>query len=210
MNQKQKRKRGPTPQEVWSRWIQRLGRHTKSALRGSATAHPPPSDDADDYHIWRRGLPALACDQIDRLVEPTVEEEYDYAEPRYALVEAPAEEYPKLRIFPTLEGLVEYMGTLEGQDTVVWPFFGVPMRFTQSPQRYLVLPNGLAVTIPMYEDQPLEYVELTEADYQTDAFLGDPDMAETHELGEVSLPAKVEEDIPQDETEGEDSSSSPS
>jgi hypothetical protein len=90
----------------------------------------------------------------------------------YCMVEAPDGEFPTLRLFHTLEGLVERLTNLDGQDVVVFPFFGTPLPISTGPNRFLLLPNDLAVAITKQQ----QHVDLSEEDVTVEesGFLGPP------------------------------------
>jgi hypothetical protein len=146
----------------------------------------PAGDEVDQYAAFRRNLSPEAREAVDGLVhaEPTVEERSDQEAVRYCLLECQDGEWPVLRTFKTAEQLARRMGALEGEDMVLVPLFGVPLKFTMGKQRYLYLPDGeTAVTVPLVERGPVKVVDASlvgELEIQTDGFVGPPALAETH------------------------------
>jgi hypothetical protein len=107
------------------------------------------------------------------------------ARPAFCMVECAEGQFPVLRLFSTLEGLVERMQSLEGRDVAVWPFWGVPLPFSQGPNRVLILPDDQAITI----DKRQRVVDIDEDDIilQEDGFLGLPELS-------IAPPSYVKED----------------
>lgn len=101
--------------------------------------------------------------------------------PRYAVVECPDGEWAQLRTFKNYEGLARRLQQLEGTDTVVWCFYGVPLSITKGPQRYLELPGGTQkVLIPMFAGGPCRLVDadlLGKLAVQEDGYIGPPELA---------------------------------
>lgn len=140
------------------------------------------SDEAEDaFDAFVGSLPGQARAAI--TVPPPADPERpgpdDVA--RFALVETTDGEWSKLRVFKTAEGLARRIGALEGTDTVVVPFFGLPLKITRGPQRYLTLPNGQAVQIPLYDGAPARVIPadlMPEVPIQEDGFIGPIELSE--------------------------------
>jgi len=81
--------------------------------------------------------------------------------PQYGLVEVVDGEWPTLTMSPTVAGMVNRIQALEGKDVVVWPFYGIPLALSEGPQRYVVLPNGTAVSVPLFDGGPSHTVPAT-------------------------------------------------
>lgn len=102
----------------------------------------------------------------------------------WCLCEAVEGEFPVMRVFPELEGLVQALAEREGKLVHVWPMYGLPLQLTQSfiPSngkacRFLRLPNtGKSVLVVkggsygLVDDTTTPDIEL-----QQDGWLGDPD-----------------------------------
>lgn len=105
---------------------------------------------------------------------------------RYAIVESPDGEWAQVRTFKTAEGLARRVQQLEGTDTVVWCFFGVPLALSKGPQRYVELPGGrMVVSVPMYDGGPVQVLERDEIgrfDPEPTGFLGLPELARVQPL----------------------------
>lgn len=101
---------------------------------------------------------------------------------RYAVVESPDGGWATLRTFRNAEGLVRRLQQLEGTDTVVWCFYGLPLGVTKGVPRYLELPNGKQMMqIPLSEGGPVPTVDadsLTKVPLQADGFLGPPELSQ--------------------------------
>ncbi len=102
----------------------------------------------------------------------------------WCLCEVVEGEFPVMRVFPELEGLVQALAEREGKMVHVWPMYGLPLQLTQSfipangkACRFLRLPNtGKSVLVvkggayELVDDTTTPAVEL-----QQDGWLGDPD-----------------------------------
>ena len=156
---------------------------------------PPVSDftdeETDQYHAFRKTLTGLATGQLDDIAGP--DEADEAVEPneklaRYCLIECPDGDWSMVRMFKTPDGLARRIGQLEGEDMVVWAMFGIPLRITKGPQRYLLLPDGMtALTIPVVVGGPVKEVEadlLDQLELQDDGYLGPPELAQAHTIAQ--------------------------
>jgi len=105
--------------------------------------------------------------------------------PGFCMVECHEGEFPLLRIFATLEGLVARMAKLEGQDVTVHPFWGIPLPFSTAPNRVLLLPGDKAIGINKSQ-RPVDVSEKT-LEVQEDCFLGMPELS-------IAPPSYIKED----------------
>jgi hypothetical protein len=62
--------------------------------------------------------------------------------PEFCLVVSPEADWPTLEIFPDIASLARRMRSLDGSESSVFPFFGIPVPFTAGPDRILQLPGG--------------------------------------------------------------------
>jgi hypothetical protein len=62
--------------------------------------------------------------------------------PEFCLVVVPSDDLPTLEIFADVASLTRRVRSLEGQESHVFPFFGVPLPFTAGSDRFLRLPDG--------------------------------------------------------------------
>lgn len=170
-------------QQSWNRILGELP-GLQSQQPGSATAEAVNPEEAE-FSKLLADLPGL---QLPELTPPAFEDEVvaqaDQHPPRFCLCEMPDGEYPNVRIFKGVEGLVTYLGKLEGDDMAVWAFYGIPLRFTvpdKGGHRYLFLPGEQeAIPIPRTDMEPIQKIaaDLLELDFQADGWIGDPVMAE--------------------------------
>lgn len=75
-------------------------------------------------------------------------------EHRWCLCEMQEGEFPRVRLYTTLEGLTEAIAKREGQETAVWAMYGIPLKLTKAVAtgdsrklRYLLLPNQQAAPV---------------------------------------------------------------
>lgn len=170
----------------WDAWRSRLSGHTRAALDGK----PKETDPATPYSEWLATLSEEARSLLSGVVEGDDEplsNEPDFGTFRYAMVECTSGEYPLMRLFKTPEAITKHLGKLDGEDVAVWCFYGIPMRFTVGPQRYLHLPDGItSVSVPMYKGGPCKRTttDLITADIQDDGFLGPPELLQPPSIEE--------------------------
>lgn len=164
---------------------------------------PVIDEHVDAYSRLRGSLSTAAREDLDSQVdgEPEPESDADDDMARYCMFECMDGEWPVLREFKSVEGLVRRMVQLKDADMVVCPFFGIPLTFTQGPQRYLFLPGGVrAVSVPHYESGPSQIVPanlLEELPIQEDGYLGPRALVE-------NSPPEIIDAIVEDSDEDED------
>jgi hypothetical protein len=140
------------------------------------------NDDVDGFEFVCRDLSPAAREAVSVMVgaEPSTDEIADVGMARYCMVEAVDGEWPTLRMFKTAEALAKRIGAMEGEDAVLWVYFGLPLQFTRGPQRYLLLPDGVtAIQVPMYAGGPCRKVSsdlLSNLETQDDGFVGPPEL----------------------------------
>lgn len=153
-----------------------------------AVAREPPSEDNVQYAEFRGKLSETTRDRVDDTVhiqESSQESMHPVdAEARFCLVEAPDGEWPSVRMLKTPEALAHRVRSLEGQDVVVWAFYGIPLQLTRGPQRFLVMPDQqTAIQIPALAKQTPQLVSLDvldNAEIQDDGFLGPREWSQTN------------------------------
>ena len=207
----------------WSQFFEMLTPAARSALDNkepsvldAVPTNKVFTEDSDQFAKFRESLTPTTREYVDELVEiDDVKEdagvEADAA--RYCLVEGPDGEWSSVRLFKTADGLARRIGMLSGQDMIVWAFYGIPLRLTKGPQRYLFLPDQqTAIAIPMYQGGPAKVVPvdlLSASELQEDGFIGPPELAQTNPPGPKTSslsPAKLtksKDDDDDDEEEGD-------
>lgn len=151
-------------------------------------ATPPPAEDVEDEgdaegRAFLASLPAASREALTGLptLPPPPEVRLDKAVPKYAVVESPDGEWAQLRTFKNAEGLARRLQQLEGTDTVVWCFYGVGLKLTKGPQRYLELPGGRQlIQVPMYEGGPSQVIDadrLGKLVVEEAGYIGPPELA---------------------------------
>jgi hypothetical protein len=202
---------------AWNTWkdtlTEQAGRAVSDASDAAdpvvAASRPKRLDDTEteSYRDFFDSLTSAGQEAL--AVEP--ENDTEAVEPaavRYCLVEAPDGEWPVQRVFKTAEGLARRLGQLEGQDVVATPYYGIPLRLTKGPQRYLLLPDGQsAIQVPMYPDGPAKVVEadlLGELEIQEDNHLGKPELTESRTLADKLRGKKYDEDEDEEDEDGDE------
>ena len=138
------------------------------------------------YHLAAAATDAYegAREKLDESVPQVEKPELD-ANPntyQFTLIEHFDGEYPVVRTFKSAELMALHIARLEGQNVTVTAFYGVVMRLTKGPTRYLTMPDReTALTVPHGGFGPSKRVELDLLgclDVQEDGFLGDPELCE--------------------------------
>lgn len=109
----------------------------------------------------------------------------------YCLVEAHDGEFPLLKVYRNVQGLINRMAELEGKDVTVWPFYGIPIQFSMAMKgaRIIFMPDDQAMTTKPIDN--LQTILDSEVPLQEDRFLGDPVLA--------AALAAVDEDVAREE-----------
>lgn len=175
----------------FQRFQQTLDPASQCQLDGLVTLASAAESDPREIEAFRSGLPesvTVALDHVGLEGMPAAVEKNGSG---YCLIEAPDGEFPALRMFYTLEGLVERLTKLVGQDVVAYPFFGTPLPISKGPDRFLLLPNDKAVAITKQQHR----VDLSEEDVEVEesGYLGP---------GALSIPAPSYVDDESDESRG--------
>lgn len=165
-----------SPQEKqqarFERFQKTLDLATQCQLDGSVTLTSAVGSDPREVDAFRRGLSESVLASLDHTDQETVPAAVERNGGGYCMVEAADGEFADLRLFHTLEGLVERLTNLVGCDVSVFPFFGTPLPISQGPDRFLLLPNDKAVAITKQQ----QHVDLAEEDVTVEesGFLGPP------------------------------------
>lgn len=184
----------PAPERVdpFMQFMQGLTDATRRSMKaGMRTKHPLEltpkpqlGEEHDDFASYRDSLSSDTLRQLDELVpaaQDTVPDP-DANAACFGMVEAENGEWAKMRLFRDVEALAHRLAEQEGKDIVVWCFYGIPLKLSRGPQRYLMLPDGRnAVKIPMGCVGPVEFVDggfLDSFEMQEDGFIGPPQLAE--------------------------------
>lgn len=167
----------------WEVWRERLPAATAARIDA-----PPAAAPATDFDAFVSALPAKARGAVAAATDgppPPPSEVPRPATERFGCVESENGEFARLIMFKDADALAKYLGAAEGDDKVIWCFYGVPLRFTVGPQRYLMLPDGeTAVSVPVTPGAKILRVEadLVGTDFQEDGFVGPPHLANTDGL----------------------------
>jgi len=174
-----------TKQQVaWAAFAKKLSPRARAALMAGSTDLVKADDEAEEYAAWRARLSEGAREKLDESVPQVEKPELD-ANPntyQFTLIEHFDGEYPVVRTFKSAELMALHIARLEGQNVTVTAFYGVVMRLTKGPTRYLTMPDReTALTVPHGGFGPSKRVELDLLgclDVQEDGFLGDPELCE--------------------------------
>jgi hypothetical protein len=171
--------------ESWERYVA-----TIPGLNNVVAPTPLPAGDSEvAYEAALSVLPSDVVNAIqDVAAEQTEELKWEHAiEHHWCLCEMIEGDFPRVFAFPNPQRLVEAIAKREGDETAVWPLYGIPLQLTQAvphPQRegeltrYLLLPNQLAAVVSRTE--PYRLVEQSllpdNLELQEEGWLGDPEM----------------------------------
>lgn len=184
---------------AWQQFMSMLTPRCKTEVQNtectSVLSTNTPDDTIEDeetaqYMAFRATLSAAAAEQLDALFGDSEDDSVEVNDKlaRYCLIECPDGGWSTVRMFKNKEDLARRLGRLEGEDMVVWAMFGVPLRLTKGPQRYLLLPDGMtALTIPIIEGGPVKTIEadlLDQIELQDDGYVGPPELAQAHTVAD--------------------------
>lgn len=168
--------------------------------------HPPPDaiDDSDvEFESFVGTLPSDVAEPVREAISgPDEMPWHKTIDHQWCLCEMPEGDFPRVFAYSSLERLVEAIASREGEETAVWPMYGVPLRLTRSlPNakrhegrvRYLLLPNQKAAVIS--KDEPFRLIDQSllpeNLELQDEGWLGDPEMLKEQEY---YMEGYVEED----------------
>ncbi len=181
-----------TPKKTaWDVWKDRLPARTVAAIDG-----PPPAPPSD-FSAFVGSMPPSVRAKVSAVTDgpaPPSEETCKEEVKRFGCVESDNGEFSTLRMFKDADALARYLGEVEGQDKVVWCFYGVPLRFTVGPQRYLMMPDQTtALSVPLVKGAKLVRADadLIDMDWQEDGFVGPAYLASTDGLQVEAVPENV-------------------
>lgn len=198
--------------EVFLGTLTKRARAAMERTSAGPLAAPPPAESVDDdaeaagaafvLTLTKAAQKALTKGRPAAPAEPEVQIEGN-AVPKYGIVECQDGEWAQLRTFKNAEGLARRLQQLEGQDVVVWCFYGVPLAVTKGPQRYLELPGGVQkIQVPMFEGGPCKVVDadlLGKQAVQEDGYIGPPELATAMPVEETVKPTGGGDDDDDDE-----------
>lgn len=118
---------------------------------------------------------------------------------KYLIIESGDSGWATVRACRGHEAMARRLQELEGTDTVVHCVYGVPLRVSRGPQRYVELPGGRqVVSVPLYDGGPVAVSPKDDAAFvpQADGFLGPPELSAPRP---AAVPAGAGEDEEDDE-----------
>ncbi len=172
--------------KVKEKWKAYLDQVPGMPVKIAATVEEP-TDDSQAMLELHNDLPAPLSDRLRSCVEPVEDTPWELlVEHRWCLCEMAEGDYPRVYVFPTLDRLVEGIAKREGQETAVWPMFGMPLGLSKAMNvpgqgnrvvRYLLLPNQKAAIISKTESFEIIDQSLLPAnmEMQDEGWLGDPE-----------------------------------
>ena len=201
----------------WQKLLNTLDSDTRKTMENPERARPRTIRGGEDGRSYYETM-AEVDPGADLVMDPDSPQARAWpkdGEPAYCLVECPDGELPSLRIFASLTGLLDRMYRLDGEDVSVWPFYGIPISFSQGTPRVIFPPDRKPMTIEA-NPKPVDEAE-QKVTIQDDGFLGPPEMGIESRLYEdddpltvhtASSPASQEQDEDEDEDGTDDSGSS--
>lgn len=159
--------------DLWSTWTKSLPAASRQLF------DVPTTDDVEgdaEFEAFRGALGSFGdklgpCDAASMSSEKP---------PRYGMIECWNGAWPVLRVFVNPYDMAKRLGAIDGQDVVVWAFWGSEIVFTEGPLRYLILPDGTSLTVPRYQGMKIQRVDsslVAGVSLQGDGFLGPPELA---------------------------------
>lgn len=196
--------------EAWEAFLAKLSKPARAAM--SATENPlvpsqPQPEPDDDGEMFQRFLaklsPTARAAYGGKAPEPKPTAGVEEASPRWGIVEATDGEWAKMRLFKTADALARRVQELEGTDTVVWCFYGLPMPVSKGPQRYLTMPGGKQLMqVPLYEGGPCKLVDadlLPNLEAEEAGYVGPRELSEAAPQAKEQIPVTAGPDDDDDE-----------
>lgn len=196
--------------EAWEAMLAKLSKPARAAMSSSDNPLVPvvpqveQDDDGDAYQAFLAKLsPTARAAYAAKTPEPQPAAGVEEASPRWGIVEATDGEWAKMRLFKTAEALAKRVQELEGTDTVVWCFYGLPLPLSKGPQRYLTMPSGKQLMqVPLYEGAPTKLVDadlLPHLEAEEAGYVGPRELSEAAPLAKEKIPVTAGPDDDDDE-----------
>ena len=181
--------------EAWEAFLSKLSKPARAAMTTQdnplvpPAPTPEPDDEADAYQAFLSRLsPSARAAFGGKAAEPQPAAGVEEATPRWGIVEATDGEWAKMRLFKTAEALARRVQELEGTDTVVWCFYGLPLPLSKGPQRYLTMPSGTKLMqVPLFKGGPTKLVDadlLPNLEAEEAGYVGPRELSEAAPLTE--------------------------
>lgn len=175
--------------EAWDAFMGTLPAQTRERFeKGSNPTLPVDTvatdldEEEESYDKFINFLPKATREALIRKNSAPPEAAVETATARWGIIECPSGEWAQMRLFKSAESLARRITQLEGSDTIVWCFFGLPMSLTKGPQRYLQLPGGTQmIQVPIFEGGPCKIVDadlLGSIEIEESGFIGPKELAE--------------------------------
>ena len=152
----------------------------ESLLKPALTA---PSDSDIEYNSLTEKLPSDVLAQMQDTKQGANEQVWGASiAHHWCLCDMQEGDFPRVHVYPNLQSLTEAIAKREGKETAVWAMYGIPLQLTKpilkpngDKQRYLLLPNQMAVTVGNKEDyQMMEQSLLPPTTLEETGWLGNP------------------------------------
>lgn len=167
----------------------------ESLLKPALTA---PSDSDIEYNSLTGKLPSDVLSKMVDTKHASSESSINISH-HWCLCDMQEGDFPRVHVYPTLQSLTEAIAKREGKETAVWAMYGIPLQLTKpvlkpngDKQRYLLLPNQMAVTVGSREDyQMIDQSLLPALTLEETGWLGNPLYLESQQF---YTPGFVEDD----------------
>lgn len=200
--------------EAWSFWLSTLTEDAQKILEYKDTPIlpikiiPKIDDDCNDaYKSFCNLLSDNAKNVLEIEKELIIEDGIDVSVASFGIVECPDGEWGVVKLYKTFEGLARRVGQLEGSDTIIWSFFGIPIQLTKGPRRYLtILGSESAISVPLVAGDSCKVVpvaSIKHIEIQDDGFLGPPELANSDIVQNKLTPIKKKTDKDDEDNEEE-------
>jgi hypothetical protein len=152
----------------------------ESSLKPTLTAI---SDSDIEYNLLIEKLPSDILAQMHATKKENEKAETDISiTHHWCLCDMQEGDFPRVHVYPNLQSLTEAIAKREGKETAVWAMYGIPLQLTKpilkpngDKQRYLLLPNQMAVTVGSKEDyKMIEQSLLPATTLEETGWLGNP------------------------------------
>lgn len=111
----------------------------------------PDDEDVAAYNAVLEGLSPLARAALTKTGNYVAPRPVSTDRARYCVVEAFDGDWPRLRVYRTPEAMAKRVQKLLGKDVSVYCYFGIPLKVSVGPDRFVELPNGYqAIDVPAF------------------------------------------------------------
>lgn len=187
-------------QEAWNAFASGLSPLARTALTADKLdplliTNEEDSDDATD--AYQTVMAALSPGTSEALAKTgggyVPPKQIAVEKAKYCLVEIPDGDWPRLRVYSTPEAMAKRITNLAGFDVSVWCYYGIPLKVSKGPQRFVELPSGYQLMrippFPGVEPTVVNTDEVDELTWEKRGFVGPSYLADALPTEADQVPA---------------------